>query len=134
LIDLSGYYNATLTENWHPGAGSSDLAELPRGVQKLAGVDFDLRGLIQLGSSSRGGVPYPKEMSGIPMKRACRRLHFVHSAIMAYDVQADGSVTNGREFFNAEAVKKPELKGGCDGMKVDATGNVFSTGPGGVPR
>jgi hypothetical protein len=65
----------------------TDLAELPRGVQKLAGVDFDLRGLIQVGSSSRGGVPYPKELSGIPMKRACRLLHFVHSAIMAYDVQ-----------------------------------------------
>jgi gluconolactonase len=55
-----------------------------------------------------------------------------HTNIMAYDVQGDGSVTNGREFFNAEAVKKPELKGGCDGLKVDAAGNVFSTGPGGV--
>ena len=55
-----------------------------------------------------------------------------HTNIMAYDVQADGSVANGREFFDAEKVKKPGLKGGCDGMKVDAKGNVFATGPGGV--
>jgi len=56
----------------------------------------------------------------------------MHTNIVAYDLQADGSVKNGREFFNAETVKKPGLKGGCDGMKVDAAGNVFSTGPGGV--
>ena len=55
-----------------------------------------------------------------------------HTNIMAYDVEADGGVSGGREFFNAETVKKPDLKGGCDGMKVDAAGNVFSTGPGGV--
>lgn len=52
--------------------------------------------------------------------------------IMAYDIQPDGSVANGREFFNAETVKKPGLKGGCDGMKVDRAGNIFTTGPGGV--
>lgn len=55
-----------------------------------------------------------------------------HTNIMAYDLQPDGSVANGREFFNAEARKKPDLKGGCDGMKVDKAGNIFTTGPGGV--
>jgi gluconolactonase len=52
--------------------------------------------------------------------------------IMAYDLQADGTATNGRVFFDAERVKKPGSKGGCDGMKVDTKGNIFSTGPGGV--
>ena len=55
-----------------------------------------------------------------------------HTNVMAYDVQRDGSVANGREFFDAEKVKKPGLKGGCDGMKVDKDGNIFTTGPGGV--
>ena len=55
-----------------------------------------------------------------------------HTNIMAYDIQPDGAVANGREFFNAESVKKPGLKGGCDGMKVDKDGNIFTTGPGGV--
>lgn len=52
--------------------------------------------------------------------------------IMAYDVQADGSVANGRVFFDATSLQAPGRKGSCDGMKVDARGNVFSTGPGGV--
>lgn len=52
--------------------------------------------------------------------------------IMAYDVQADGSVANGRVFFDAMPLKTPESKGLPDGMKVDAKGNVFATGPGGV--
>ncbi len=55
-----------------------------------------------------------------------------HTNIMAYDVQSDGTVANGREFFDAEPTKKPGLKGGCDGMKVDKAGNIFTTGPGGV--
>lgn len=50
--------------------------------------------------------------------------------LMAYEVQPDGSVANGRVFFDATPLKA--RKGSCDGMKVDATGNVFATGPGGV--
>lgn len=52
--------------------------------------------------------------------------------LMAYDVQPDGSVKNGRVFFNAEPLRKAGRKGACDGMKVDAQGNVWATGPGGV--
>ncbi|MFN0068069.1 MAG: WD40 repeat domain-containing serine/threonine protein kinase [Limisphaerales bacterium] len=88
LIDLSHHYNSTLTENWHPGGGASDLSELPRGVQTLAGTRFDLRGLIQVGERSRAGEPYPRQVSGIGVGLACRRLHFLHAAIMAYDLPA----------------------------------------------
>lgn len=52
--------------------------------------------------------------------------------VMAYDVQADGSVANGRVFFDATPLKESGRKGSCDGMKVDARGNVWTTGPGGV--
>ena len=52
--------------------------------------------------------------------------------IMAYDVQNDGSLANGRVFFDATPLIGPDRKGSCDGMKVDAKGNVFATGPGGV--
>jgi gluconolactonase len=50
---------------------------------------------------------------------------------MAYDVKADGMLSNGRVFFDATAwVKgKPGLP---DGMKVDMQGNLFFTGPGGI--
>jgi hypothetical protein len=60
LIDLSAHYNATLTRGWHPetnvaGVEHNSLEELPRGLQLLAGIPFDIRGLIQLdGGSLRG--------------------------------------------------------------------------------
>jgi gluconolactonase len=48
---------------------------------------------------------------------------------MRYDVQPDGSVANGRVFY--DATTHPD-KGLPDGMKVDSKGNVYATGPGGV--
>jgi gluconolactonase len=55
-----------------------------------------------------------------------------HTRVAAFDVKDDGTIANERTFFDAETVKKPGLKGGCDGMKVDKEGNVWTTGPGGV--
>lgn len=48
---------------------------------------------------------------------------------MAYDVAADGSISNGRVFADATADTAPGLP---DGLKVDTQGNVYATGPGGV--
>lgn len=50
---------------------------------------------------------------------------------MAYDVAADGSFTNGRVFFDATDKVATE-KGLPDGLKVNADGILFATGPGGV--
>lgn len=51
--------------------------------------------------------------------------------IMAYGL-ADGTAKGGRVVFNAQPLKSVERKGGCDGMKVDTNGNIWTTGPGGV--
>ncbi|MEZ4825272.1 MAG: SMP-30/gluconolactonase/LRE family protein [Bacteroidia bacterium] len=50
---------------------------------------------------------------------------------MAYDVQDDGSIANGRVFFDATSMV-PNAQGLPDGLKVDDSGNLFATGPGGV--
>jgi gluconolactonase len=52
--------------------------------------------------------------------------------LMAYDVQADGTVANGRVFFDAMPLKQAGGKGLPDGMKVDKQGNIWATAPGGV--
>jgi gluconolactonase len=50
---------------------------------------------------------------------------------MAYDVLEGGRVGNGRVFASAQKFVK-DRPGLPDGMKVDRSGNVFATGPGGV--
>lgn len=49
----------------------------------------------------------------------------------AFDVNDDGSFSNGRIFFSAAGYDK-SLKGLPDGLKIDSKGNVYATGPGGV--
>ncbi|MEX2671465.1 MAG: SMP-30/gluconolactonase/LRE family protein [Phycisphaeraceae bacterium] len=51
---------------------------------------------------------------------------------MAYDVQDDGSIANGRVFFDATELATDDRPGSPDGLKVDQHGNLFATGPGGV--
>ena len=48
--------------------------------------------------------------------------------VMRYDVAADGTLANGRVFANLTS----KVDGLADGMKVDAKGNVYTTGPGGI--
>ncbi|MGE5892453.1 MAG: SMP-30/gluconolactonase/LRE family protein [bacterium] len=49
----------------------------------------------------------------------------------AYDVNKDGTITNGRIFYDASPWKKPNF-GGPDGLKVDGDGNLFAARPGGI--
>jgi gluconolactonase len=52
-----------------------------------------------------------------------------HKVWMKYDVNADGSVSNGRVIADATA----DTEGGLpDGMKVDSLGNIYGSGPGGT--
>lgn len=49
--------------------------------------------------------------------------------VMAYGVQPDGTLDQGRIFFNCRELRGPGLP---DGLKVGADGTVFATGPGGL--
>jgi gluconolactonase len=48
---------------------------------------------------------------------------------MRYDVAADGSVSNGRMFFDLNDAAD---RGIPDGLKIDSKGNLWGAGPGGV--
>ena len=52
--------------------------------------------------------------------------------VVAYDVQADGTLAKQRLFFDAQPRPVQRLPGLCDGLDVDREGNVWATGPGGV--
>lgn len=50
-------------------------------------------------------------------------------AIMRYEVNKDGTLTDGIEFFNMNLTDNEEA---LDGLKVDNEGNIFSSAPGGI--
>ena len=93
LIDLSAYYNASLSESWHGGT-KNDLSALPIGLQNFAGVDYDVRGLVQLGGKALSAKRFPTEIKGIKIEQKCGRLHFLHATVfgsVANDGQQVGS-------------------------------------------
>jgi gluconolactonase len=52
-----------------------------------------------------------------------------HKVVMRYDVADDGTLRNGRVFFDMTQAPGEEA---LDGIKVDRAGNLFVSGPGGV--
>ncbi|MCW5550698.1 MAG: protein kinase [Verrucomicrobiae bacterium] len=83
LIDLSPFYNASLTGHWlAEDLYRADLRPLPKGLVNLDGVSFDVRALIQLRDTNTMNPhlrlnPFP---GFIPLSRTCRQLHFLHAA------------------------------------------------------
>jgi hypothetical protein len=92
-LDLTEFYNAGLNESWLGGA-SNGLARLPKGRRTMVGVEFDVRGIVQLGSQLASTTNFPALVTGIPVKQKCRRLWFLHAA--AFGSMADEGKQIGR--------------------------------------
>jgi hypothetical protein len=80
-VNLVKYYNAMLTHSWHGGT-NNNLATLPEGLQTLAGVQFDVRGIVQLGSKSSLLKGFPAQVKNIQIHQKCQRLNFLHAVAM----------------------------------------------------
>ncbi len=52
--------------------------------------------------------------------------------LMAFPVLPDGSLGNGKVFFDVTAAVSKQMPGVPDGLKVSADGTIWATGPGGV--
>ncbi len=54
-------------------------------------------------------------------------------AVYAFALDAKGTPTGDPQtLFDATAYRSESRRGGCDGMAIDAEGNIWTTGPGGV--
>jgi WD40 repeat protein/tetratricopeptide (TPR) repeat protein/predicted Ser/Thr protein kinase len=88
LIDLSLHYNRTLDLT---GSGD-DYSRMPTGRVRLEGIEFDVRGAIQLnaGSGRPVDVDPPPSVSGIALGQKCSKLHFLHIARLLTGRAPDG--------------------------------------------
>jgi gluconolactonase len=77
-----------------------------------------------------------EDPNGLAFSPDERRLYVAQSDSAAaiwrvFDVTKDGNIENSRVLFDATALGKTR-RGSPDGLKIDASGNLFATGPGGV--
>jgi WD40 repeat protein len=82
MIDLTEHYNLPLVRPALPTRPTNDLAGLPQGVQTLGGVEFDVRGVVQLRGRDASSLPgpLPERVTGMTVHQKCQRLHFLHGA------------------------------------------------------
>lgn len=102
----------------------------PEGEPKEIGFNGVYR-IAPDGALSLLAKDFPKP-NGLAFSPDEKRLYIndsVQGVIRVFDVRPDGSLANGRQFAE---LRDPGREGVPDGMKTDARGNVWCTGPGGV--
>jgi gluconolactonase len=101
--------------------------------------ELDFNGVYRISAADGTVTLLTKEMTfpnGIALSPDEKTLYVANSdpakAIwMAFPIKDDGTIGPGRVFADVTS-SVPGKKGLPDGMKVDAAGNLFATGPGGV--
>ncbi len=88
----------------------------------------DSRGKLTLLTKELGA---PNGIAFSPDEKKLYLSDYKRAAWLVYGVKDDGTITNGRTFYDAAEFKK-NRPGSPDGMKVDAHGNIFGGGPGGI--
>jgi gluconolactonase len=99
--------------------------------------ELDFRGVFRLVPDAPGGhqlqllVDDFDQPNGLILSLDGRTMFIndtIRGHIRAFDVQADGTITNSRVW----AEVKGEGDGAADGLKFDSAGNLYCTGPGGL--
>jgi gluconolactonase len=115
-----------------PPYGLKDLNASPAKEQKVNGVYRLTRaGTVTL---VEGDLTFP---NGIALSPDARTLYVSNSdpkraVIMAYGLSPDGAILSRRVFADMTALAARGLPGLPDGMSVDARGNLWASGPGGI--
>ena len=85
LVDLSPSYNGLLEDSWlYTQVGSDDLSLMLPGVRELGGVEYDVRGVVQVASAKlnlNSKRRFPVAVEAIDVGQRGRRLHLLHSAV-----------------------------------------------------
>jgi len=128
--DLVGRRNGDVYFTDPPGL----YGNYPEGPDKPK-QELDFNGVYRITSAGKlellsKDLPFPNGLAFSPDEK---KLYVANTRPdkywMVFDVLADGSVANGKKFY--DATKEPG-DGAPDGMKVDTAGNIYATGPGGL--
>jgi gluconolactonase len=121
--------------------GALYFTDPPYGLTKTfedPGRELGWNGVYRLGPDGKLSVLVKdlKAPNGIGLSPDGRTLYVGQSnpdqpVVMAYELRGDGTVASGRVFFDTTPLRKTG-PGVPDGLKVDSTGNVWTSGPGGV--
>lgn len=145
ITPLARYYNFrrfnSPNDLVYKSNGDLYFTDPPYGLQKLnedPAKELNFNGVYRLKPNGdvtllTDKIPFP---NGIAFSPDEKKLYVAVSdpkkaVWMVYDVKADGTIENGKVFFDATSMVKGN-NGLPDGMKVDKAGNIFATGPGGV--
>ncbi len=107
------------------GQDESPLKELPyNGIYRMSPEGDEIE-LLNSEQTRPNGIAFSPDESILYVANS----DGAHQVWYAYPVLADGALGSGEVFYD---VTDQTESGGADGMKVDADGNIFATGPGGV--
>lgn len=124
-LDMTSAYNGHLETGWVPHDMFSDFEgdgiPVPQGVVDLAGVTWDIRGVVSVGRVEP--TPYlqwlaGREVEGIPVGRRCRRLHFLHACL--FSPEGEGSAGGYTLNYDDGTTAHLELRFGHDIGEVSA--------------
>jgi len=88
-LNLTSYYTESLDDNIHHKPGNT-LSDLPKGLQNFGGIDFDIRGVIQLAghrSEEITTLVYPPKITGIAVDMKGKSVHFLHASAWNIDFE-----------------------------------------------
>jgi gluconolactonase len=110
-----------------PGQGVADAAKSPLRELDFSGVfRITAPGKIDLMTKD---IALPNGLAFSPDEKKLYVANSAGKTWSVYDVAKDGTLANGRIFYDADKETGPGVP---DGMKVDTAGNVWATGPGGI--
>lgn len=122
--------------------GNIYFTDPPYGVDNPPAREIDFQGVYRVAAADGSVTLVTRELerpNGIALSPDERTLYVANShgprpIIMAFDLREDGTPADrpGRVFFDSTPLRGEQRPGSMDGMKVDARGNLWATGPGGV--
>lgn len=143
FLDLSRFYNASLTEAWEPGRLRPHLTNLVTGLQRFDGVEFDTRGIVQLRGERFVSSVFPRMVNDLPIQQLCKRLHFLHGSAFAssrtgrsigtYVIHYDGGQTNTTPIrYGRDVVDLCEEPGNAEAARAQAWRGQYQSSTGEV--